>query len=121
MSVKTFTFINEFYPEGSVTCGVTVDCLEYTKREITYYNIQISYSYSDKSDPDIVKTPHPFTGCTEEQQFLRKGDIIVKNSMTSEMVKYLFMEDEELSKKIGSSTPQRYRTYIIQTLSSLWD
>ena len=50
-----------------------------------------------------------------------KGDIIVKNSMTSEMVKYLFMEDEELSKKIGSSTPQRYRTYIIQTLSSLWD
>ena len=121
MNVKTFTFVDELMPQGSITCDVTVNCSEYSRENNSYYNIQISYTYSDKSDPSIVKRPHPFTECTEAHRELSNGDIIVKNTMTSEMVKYLFMEDDELSKYIGSSTPQRYRTFIIQTLSSLWD
>ena len=121
MSVKTFTFVDEFSPEDSATCNVTVNCFEYSRENNSYYNIQISYTYSDESEPSIVKRPHPFFDCSEAQRELCNGDIIVKNSMTSEMVKYLFMEDDELSKHIGSSTPQRYRTFIIQTLSNLWD
>ena len=37
------------------------------------------------------------------------GMIRIVNSMTGEMIKYLVMEDYELSKLIGLNTPQSFR------------
>jgi len=41
--------------------------------------------------------------------------------MTTKMIKYLVMSDDELKSKIGHTSVQRYRTNIMESLSLFWD
>ena len=50
-----------------------------------------------------------------------EGEIIVKNSFTQEMIKYLLMDFNELEKYSGVSTPNYYKIQIIQAISLFWD
>ena len=76
MSVKTFTFVTNFNLHWVI---VTVNCNEYSLKNNSYYNIQISYTYVI-SHP-IVKRPHPFFDCTEAQRELCNGDIVKKSPL----------------------------------------
>jgi len=60
----------------------------------------------------------------EDESFIEnnmKGDIIKKNKMTDEIVKYLIMNNSELKKISGNTTPTRYRLNIMNMITHLWD
>ena len=44
---------------------------------------------------------------------------VVKNDMTSQMVKFMMMNDKELAEHTGTITPKRYRRDILRALTSL--
>lgn len=87
-----------------------------------YY--EISYVYNYYPDSNFSKTqlieqyknmnPLKKTACD-------CGGILYKNRVTTPMIEYLCMDDETLNKETGSTTPQRYRFNIIQTLEKFWD
>lgn len=87
----------------------------------TVNKIKIDFEY-DFSKPAALREfskSHPFY---ENQQFaIMYGDYIVvsKNSLTSELVSFLTMNDDELSKLTGIITPMQYRKKILLTLASL--
>ena len=46
---------------------------------------------------------------------------VVDNKMTSALVDFLMLSDEELKKNIGNDVPHCYRANIIQSLQNFWD
>ncbi len=49
------------------------------------------------------------------------GEVIYKNELTSKMVDYILMNDEELEKHTNINNAQTYRTQLMKALVSLWD
>ena len=45
-----------------------------------------------------------------------KGFNIIKNEMTTKMIDYLMMDDDELAKYTGTTTPQSFRRKILYSL-----
>lgn len=84
---------------------VSVREYEYTANKEKYY--YIDYTFNPKNN--ILPKDHEI------------GEVVYKNSMTSEMINFLLMEDEELEGKTGNTTLSDYRQFIMQTLTNFWD
>ena len=50
-----------------------------------------------------------------------EGEIIIKNSLSEQLIKYLLMDIKELSKYCGNSDPLYYKANIMKSISFLWD
>ena len=91
-----------------------------------WYYIDYSYEYicnetgktQKKSEPHRIPS-NPFYGMKNATEEI-DGTIILKNSMTEEMVKYLLMPLEELSKYTGSRCPQEYKKQVILSIANFW-
>jgi hypothetical protein len=82
---------------------------------IMTYHINISIVF----DNEICKNLNPLLDLNINNQPYT-GDIIVSNSFTDELIKYLLMSYEELSNYSGYSTPEYYKRQIIKTISLFW-
>ena len=83
--------------------------------------IKIDFEYSFSKPAALREFPksHPFY--ENKNYAIQYSDYIVvtKNSMTSELVSYLTMNDDELVKLTGIITPMSYRKTILTTLVML--
>ena len=85
--------------------------------EISYvYNYYPDNKFSKKELIEQYKNMNPLKNPASDC-----GVIVYKNRITTPMIEYLCMDDETLIKETGSTTPQRYRFNIIQTLENFWD
>lgn len=70
---------------------------------------------------DSLKQTNPFYGDNEFLNDSFDGEIISKNEMTEQLVRFLCMDDELLSKESGHVTSEDYRKNIMYSISNLWD
>ena len=108
------------HPNGSdnyvkITCD--------TNFKDTSYEVSYKYSFSEKIDTiekkiNILKTLELYDNDTMEPY---EGDIIYKNCLSEQLIKYLFMSDEDLSKVSGNVHYENYRLSIIKSIQLLWD
>ena len=49
------------------------------------------------------------------------GDIVYKNGLTEQLIKYICMSDEDLSKVSGNVHCESYRLSIIKSIQLFWD
>lgn len=121
---KKFTFNDEINQLNPLQCEVTIEVKEDFSNNTNIFNISFKYKYIKGNKQGVsskIVTPHPFARTSTYFKELADGSIVIKNSMTSEMVKFMLMDDFELAKHCGLSTTQHYRTQIIHTLARLWD
>ena len=122
---KSFVFYDELDDYNPISCVVNITIIEGISNKKETYKIEYKYRY--KKDNRIsnltnkIFKSHPFYGCDETIKSLSDGEIIIKNSMTTQMIKFLLMDDLELEKHSGNSTPQHYRNIIMINLVQLWD
>ena len=60
----------------------------------------------------------------DDKDFLEnntEGEIIFQNDLTDMMIKYLMMDEIELSKKTGNIEVMDYKKQIIKAISLFWD
>ena len=93
------------------TVHITIKTLSYNSGGYFY---DISYSYTVSQGADYL---HPFG----DKPNSAEGDILAKNSMTEEMVKFLLMDTDTLSKVCGNTHPDSYKVGIMRALANLWD
>jgi len=86
--------------------------------------MDITYTFDsfmeDKSIGRAIKN-HPFFQSEVEEFATYQGEIIAKNPMTAMMVDYLLMDDDELVKFTGHTTPQEYKHKIMLSIVHFWD
>ena len=96
---------------------VTVKKLKYQTKEM-YYNISYSYEYfgndkkAEKLNPLLL---------IKNDGLSYDGDIIVCNSLSNELVKYLLMPLDELSKFSGRVNSEQYKIQVIKSINLFWD
>ena len=125
---STHVFTDDFNQGNPIKCIANIRVEEKVSGGSEVFQIYIEYTFKNTEtneiftrDPDKIISPHPFSKCSPQEKELAGGDIIIRNSMTKEMVNYMMMDDSELSKFSGRNTPQTYRTHIIQALVKMWD
>jgi hypothetical protein len=91
---------------------------------ISYFEAQYTFiNYiNEVENNQIIPVSHPFYNISEEK-FLNysEGFLVVKNNLTDQLIKYLFMDDSKLEKQIGNSSNQKYRFNILTSLAEFWD
>lgn len=102
--------------ESDLYCliDVTVKKVKYKTSEI-YYDISYKYLYSSE-DPLCVKL-NPLLNIEPGYN----GEIIFANDLSDNLVKYLLMQLEDLSKFSGRVTAEQYKKQIIKSINLFWD
>jgi len=86
--------------------------------------MDISYKCEAVMDTNFIGKlikNHPFFDTNIEDCLGYEGEVIAKNQMTEMMVNYLLMDDAELAKISGHSTPTDYKHKIMLSLVYFWD
>ena len=97
--------IDNIFNDRKTKVTVSIREFKYEDQKIYYY---IDYSY-DPKEQDILDKEY------------EDGVIVFKNSMVTNMVNYLLMDDSELCQFTGLTTTSDYRKFIMQSLSLFWD
>ena len=89
----------------------------------TTYEVNYKYKFSEKIDTiekkiSILKILELYDNDAMNPY---EGDIIYKNSLSEQLIKYLCMSDEDLSKVSGNVHYENYRLSIIKSIQLLWD
>jgi hypothetical protein len=101
--------------------NIMVQELEYSIGQ-RYYDISYDFIFIAVPDSHDNSRAHPFFGSQVDDFMKYNGDIIVKNRLSSIMVDYLLMDNEQLSLESGHTTPQRYRQNIMWSIAHyFWD
>lgn len=114
----TNTFI--IHPNG-MECYIKINCTI----NITSNTYAINYKYEFPNTMNTLKKQISLLKLLElydkdlEEPY--DGDIIHKNSLSEQLVRYLTMSDEELSKVCGNVHHENYRINIIKSIQLLWD
>ena len=112
--------------------------LDITVIETKHGRYDITYKYSYHGAADVTFNPFwkplPYEGrefgegvpdsSVPSWRYMASGvdgEIIFKNSLTEQMVEYLLMSDEELSKYSGNHMPTDYRCTILHNIAKMWD
>lgn len=93
-----------------IKCYVTNDAINKIK-------IDFEYRFSKPAPLRQFPKSHPFYG---NQHYANKYSdyiVVTKNSLTSELVSFLTMNDDELAKLTGAMSPMQYRKTIFTTLA----
>ena len=116
---KTIRFFDIFDTRPEYYCDTKIDIKEikYNYNQVVYYDISYTYRYSHDS-LEAYKT-NPFNYSINNID--NDGVIIIKNEMTSIMVKYLLMPPEELAAFIGDACAIQYKINIMGSLAKFWD
>ena len=127
-TTNTFRFYNEepcIYSEQhirlrEVWCDTTITVEEKTNDNgKQYFDISYSFSYCRKVQIDECLE------CLCNPLLLMKGttdgEKIVKNSFSSELVRYLMMDYEELQEFTGNSTAPDYKMRLMKIIQEFWD
>ena len=123
----TFSFKDPFRFGCSETCQTCIKVKDTISNATPVYIIDYKHTIiSDQKnfvidDPSLVIRPCPFAYHSDAIKESYSGVIVVKNEMTTAMVKYLLMEDQELSNYTGTSDPSRYRNNIMVHITHFWD
>jgi hypothetical protein len=86
--------------------------------------MDIGYEFEAVMETDAVGKllkNHPFFHCDMDDFLEYDGEIIAKNPMTAMMVDYLLMDNAELAKFSGHTTPQDYKHKIMLSIVHFWD
>jgi len=123
----TFTFKDPFSFGSSKTCQTSITVEEKISNSTPVYVIDYKHTIITPQenfvidDPSQVIKPCPFAYHSDDIKESYSGVIVVKNEMTTAMIKYLLMEDDELSNYTGTSDPSRYRNNIMVHITHFWD
>lgn len=123
---KIFTLVDEM-GDTDATCQTTITIIDKISNNTPVYEINYKHAINKQgvltpiNDIKDIEKPCPFVYCKENVKEMYSGEIIVKNSMTQEMVKFLMMDDDELSQHTGTTTPQHYRCLIMVNILDFWD
>tara|TARA_Y100000589_G_C26738384_1_gene460643 strand:+ start:162 stop:521 length:360 start_codon:yes stop_codon:yes gene_type:complete len=114
----TNTFI--IHPNG-LECYVKITCNINLNRD--KYVIDYVYDYSSTINTpikqiNILKYLELYDSELKEPY---SGDIIHRNSLSEQLVKYLCMSDKELEKHSGNVQAENYRVSVIKSIQLLWD
>jgi hypothetical protein len=103
-----------------------------TKNKEEYYQVNFEYTFnrgllSNEHVHYMEKLMHPMyirgglkITSSIDGIYSKNETLIVKNDLTTMMIRYLLMPDEELVLHSGHSTPQKYRQNIILAISYFW-
>lgn len=125
---KTFYFYDEFR-DNDTACKTTITVEEKISNNSPIYNITYTHSLKNEKNGTItpicsikdIKRPCPFEDCSPSTKSSYEGVIIIRNDMTKEMVRFLMMDDDELAKYTGCTTPNHYRKIIMVEITKFWD
>lgn len=113
---------------GDYYCDITINVKHIKYGDDTeYYYIEYDNVFSKNHiDKDYIDDSHPFyknqeilLGIELHENF--NGAIIIKNSMTTEMIKYLLMGYDELELQCGNNSPEAYKKGIMLGIAHLCD
>ena len=87
-----------------------------------YMDIGYTFESVMETEPvgKLIKN-HPLYDSVMEDFLTYDGEVIAKNPMTAMMVDYLLMDDAELAKFSGHTTPQDYKHKIMLSIVHFWD
>ena len=116
---KIIRFFDIFDRQDDYYCDTKINIKEikYAGSEL-YYNISYTYEYSHNSLESHKANPFNYSSNSTVD---RDGVIIIKNEMTTTMIKYLLMEPEELELLIGNTWVIQYKINIMNSLGVFWD
>lgn len=124
---KTFVFEDEFNYNITHKCETTIKVTDKISNNTPVYVIDYEHrilgndvNYIINSSSNVVK-PCPFAYHSEGTKQGYEGVIVVKNEMTSAMVKMLMMDDTELEKYTGLRDARGYRSNIMVHITHFWD
>ena len=83
------------------------------KEEDKHYDLTYTANYTNT----LAKNLHPLRDYPDSID----GEIIYKNTMTTQIIKYLMMPEDTLLEYTGLSTPVEYKCKIMQMIALLWD
>jgi hypothetical protein len=120
---KKITFNNELDSNNCSTI-LNINLIEtYNNTSNTgYYQAEyefINYVNGIENNSTVPKS-HPFYDVAKDYfDSYSEGILVVKNKLTSQLIKYLFMDNDTLKKDSGLSTAQWYRVGIMKSLARL--
>lgn len=81
------------------------------------FSVEYIYQGSNENKLKMLKRLDLMTEDNEEYS----GDILHSNPMIDQMIQYLMMNNDDLIKYTGLTTPDRYKLQIINSLKLFWD
>lgn len=128
IQTKTFTFKDDFDFNSTKVCRTTITIEDTISNNSPVYHISYIHNivgdnknYNFKGYGQDVPKPCPFAYFPDVIKESFEGVIVIKNEITTSMVKYLMMEDDELAKYCGLSSPEDYRKRIMVMITQFWD
>ena len=118
--IASLNFINEFdkIPGEYCQINVKVEKKKYQDGKLYYY---VNYTYQYSVENKTCQQANPLIQLSDDPDEIYDGDIIAVNSLTDQLINYLLMPFDQLKKYTGNSTPQHYKTKIIESIKLLWD
>tara|TARA_Y100000389_G_C17137471_1_gene353244 strand:- start:115 stop:501 length:387 start_codon:yes stop_codon:yes gene_type:complete len=120
--IKNFTHVNIRGNESNI--NITIKKKQYENKsfwlditvitKLSNGSILTNHNFNDISNP-FLDMEHVKKG------ELYNGEIIACNSLTEKMVEYILMDDKDLSKYTGRTTPMDYRINLLSGILLLWD
>ena len=114
---NSFTLVRDLDRKYIVDVLIKVE--HYRNDNEEYVDISYKYGYLEGQLASVENPAHPFFQQPRVED--TSSVIVIYNEVTASMVKYLLMNDSELSQFTGTSTPMQYRKLLIISLHSLWD
>lgn len=128
VETKTFTFKDDFDFNSTKKCRTTITIEDTISNNSPVYHISYIHNilgddinYIFKGYGQDVPKPCPFAYFPDVIKESFEGVIVIKNEITTSMVKYLMMEDNILAKHCGLSSPADYRKRIMVLITQFWD
>ena len=116
----SFKFIDEFdkIPEEYCQINVKVQKKKYQEGKLYYY---VDYTYQYSVENKRCQQANPLIPLSDDTDEIYNGDIIAVNELTDQLINYLLMPFDQLKKYSGNSTPQHYKTRIMESIKLFWD
>lgn len=119
---STFEYRSQF-ATGKDYYNVTISVKDLLYSDGKKY-MDICYTFEAVMDSEpigkLIKT-HPLFDSDMEDFLEYEGEVIAKNPMTEMMVNYLLMDNAELAKFSGHTTPPEYKHKIMLSIVHFWD
>lgn len=87
--------------------------------DINHIKIEFVYEFSKPAPLREFPKSHPFYENLPLANMYNDYIVVSKNSLTSELVSFLTMNDDDLAKLTGVTSPMQYRKTILTTLAML--
>ena len=104
----------EFYKKYTLT----VKLYKANYGNFLYWNVKCNKTYQNTQEDMMY---HPFRKLRDIQVTDNIGEVVANNEITTTLMKYLAMEDDELANHTGNTSLVDYRAKIIACMEKFWD